>query len=95
MNPVYAQSKDVVYRTIAGEHVLVPIRHKAVDLKSIYTLNEVGAFVWTLIDGKRTLCDIRDRVLDAFDAEPDQASRDVGELLSSFEALSLTEKILQ
>jgi len=94
MNPVYAQSKDVVYRKIADEYVLVPIRHKAVDLKSIYTLDEVGAFIWNQIDGKRTLRDIRDRVLDEFDAAPDEALRDVAEMCSSFESLRLTEKLL-
>ncbi|MFZ6016559.1 MAG: PqqD family protein [Nitrospirota bacterium] len=54
LEKVYKKSDSIVFRKIADEFILVPIRQKVVDLKSIYTLNEVSAFIWELIDGKKT-----------------------------------------
>jgi len=45
MDTVYSKNPEIVFRRIADEFILVPIRQKAVDLKSIYTLNETAAFI--------------------------------------------------
>ena len=92
MDPIYAKSEDVVFRKIADEFVLVPIRQKAVDLKSVYTLNDTGAFVWEQIDGKRTVGEIQGRLLEEFDAEPAGTRADITALLSTFENLQLIKK---
>ena len=89
MDKVYSKNPDVVFRKIADEFVLVPIRQKAVDLKSIYTLNEVGAFIWELIDGVKTTAQIRDRVVEDFEVDPFGAEADITEILSQLESLSL------
>ena len=88
----YAKNPDVVYRAIAGEHVLVPIRQKAVDLKSIFTLNDAAAFIWESVDGGRTVREIRDRVAEMFDVDADQAQADTAAILEQFAALGLVTK---
>jgi len=92
MNPVYARSEDVVFRKIADEFVLVPIRQKAVDLKSVYTLNDTGAFVWELIDGKKTAGEIEKLVLAEFDADPAAVAADTAEIISQWESLRLISR---
>lgn len=57
VNELYQKSPDVIFRRVADEYILVPIRQKVVDLRSIYTLNEVSAFIWELIDGKKSISD--------------------------------------
>jgi hypothetical protein len=91
-DPVYIKNPDVVFRKIADEFVLVPIRQKAVDLKSIYTLNEAAALIWGLIDGSRAAFDIRGKLMEEFDVEASQAGSDVAEILSQFEALSFIKR---
>ena len=49
----YKKNPNIVSRMIADECILVPIRHDVENLGSIYTLNEVGAFIWNSIDGKK------------------------------------------
>ena len=55
----YRKDESVVSRKIADEVILVPIRKNVGDLESIYTLDEVGARIWELIDGIRSLADIK------------------------------------
>lgn len=88
----YQKNADVVFRTIADEFILVPIRQKAVDLKSVFTLNETGAFVWGLIDGTMTDRGIEEALVRDFSVEPVQARRDVSELLGQLEAAGLISR---
>ena len=92
MNDIYSRNPDIIFRKIADEFILVPIRQKAVDLKSIYTLNETGAFLWELIDGKRTVLEIKDKLACEFDVDAGQAQADISEIVSQWEALSLIQK---
>jgi hypothetical protein len=78
-----------VTRRIATETVIVPVSGKVGNLESVYTLNEVGSFVWELIDGRRTAQAIVEEVCARYEVLPGQAARDVDELLESLEARGL------
>ena len=77
----YEKDPSVVYREIAGEAILVPIRQDIADMQSIYTLDSVGADIWKLIDGKRTLTDIRDALLGEYEVEASVLSKDLDEFI--------------
>ena len=55
----YQKDQAVVSRKIADEVILVPIRKNVGDLESIYNLDEVGARIWELIDGKKKIKEIK------------------------------------
>ena len=55
LDAIFARNEEVVSRTIVDELILVPIRKDVADMETLYTLNEVGARVFELIDGKRAL----------------------------------------
>ena len=78
-----------VTRRIAGETVIVPVSGNVAGLESVYTLNEVGSFVWQLIDGRSTAQAIAEAVGAEYDVTLDQAARDVDELLSTLEGKGL------
>jgi len=44
------RSANVVSRVVADEAIVVPIRRGAADLDSIYTFNEAGTQLWSLIE---------------------------------------------
>lgn len=77
--------RTFVTRHIAGETIIVPVSGDVANLEAVYTLNEVGSFVWQLIDGRRTAADIARAVSAAYDVSIQQASQDVDELLTSLE----------
>jgi hypothetical protein len=76
---------DIVARRVADECILVPIRRRSEDVESIYTLNEVAAFVWELLDGQRRFDDLRDAVVAEFEVERDQAESDLAAFLEQLQ----------
>jgi hypothetical protein len=81
----YQKNPNIVFRKIANEVILVPIRHNVGDLESIYTLNEVAARIWELIDGKRNMGQIRDRILQEFEATSQRIERDLSKYIGELE----------
>lgn len=84
---VYQKSPYIVYRKIAGEFVLVPIRRNVGDLESIYTLNEVGARIWELINGKRKIGKIKQKIIAEFEVSPQKAEKDLLNLIKQLESI--------
>jgi hypothetical protein len=78
----YARNPDFVFRRIAGELILVPVRSTGNPMGSVYTLNEVGAAIWDLLDGKNGVEEVRDRLVEQFEVTPDVAEADVREFLA-------------
>ena len=69
------QHPDIASRTIDGQEVVVvPATRK------LQILNEVATRIWELCDG-RTVGEIADTIVQEFDVEPSEASRDALELV--------------
>jgi hypothetical protein len=78
---VYIRSIDVVSRKIAGELFLVPIKGKMADMDNIFTLTAVAEYIWDSLDGRKSLSEILNNVLDRFDIEREQAESDIREFI--------------
>ncbi|MDV2503909.1 MAG: PqqD family protein [bacterium] len=63
----YRRNPDFVFRQIADEMILVPIRQKVGDLESLYSLNATASRIWDLLDGTEDLAAIRDALGGEFD----------------------------
>jgi hypothetical protein len=90
---VYRRNPSIVARNVEDEVVLVPIKSDVGDLDSIYTLNDVGAFIWELIDGKQTVGSILTKILDEFDVSEEQARADIEEFLANLEGIQAIERV--
>ena len=80
----FVRDPSMVFRRIADETILVPIRRKVGDVESLYTLNEVGARIWELIDGVRPVEQIRDLIVSEFEVSQGEAERDLLTLFRQF-----------
>jgi hypothetical protein len=89
----YVKRGEFAFRVIAGEGVLVPIRSGVGDLHSIFTVNEVWAAIWGLIDPKRTTVEIARLVCDEFEVTPEQAARDVATFVTTLKDKGLIEPV--
>jgi hypothetical protein len=87
LEKVYKKSTSIVSRRIGDEYILVPIRQDVGDLESIYTLNETGALIWELIDGKLKVGEIKESLLEAFEVKPEEAEKDLIEHLQQLEGI--------
>lgn len=78
---VFKKNPDIVTRKIDKETILVPIFKTSKEMNCIYTLNSAASKVWELIDGKKSMGDIRKIVLDKFDATDNEVDKEIGKLL--------------
>jgi hypothetical protein len=83
----FNKEPNIVSRKIADDVILVPIRQNVGDLESIYTLNEVGAFIWELINGKRQVKEIKEIIVDEFEVSEEEAEKDLIEFLLKLEKM--------
>ena len=81
----FNKDPNMVSRKIADEVILVPIRQNVGDLESIYTLNEVAARIWELMDGEMKVREIKDKIVEEFKVTPEEAEADILELLKQLE----------
>ena len=93
LDKCYQKSPEIVSRRISDEYILVPIRHNVGDLESIYTLNEVAARTWELIDGKKKLSRIRDSIVEEFDISSQEAEEDLNEFLHKLEKNGIIKEV--
>ncbi|RKY41654.1 MAG: hypothetical protein DRP81_08250 [Candidatus Omnitrophota bacterium] len=89
----YKKNPNMVFRKIADEVILVPIRNKVGDLQSIYTLNEVGARIWELIDGKRELAKIKEILLEEFSVDVPRVEEDLKAFVQKLERIGAVEEV--
>ncbi len=84
------RSDNFIFRKVVNEMVLVPIKQDIVDMEYIFTLNEVGAFLWERLSTSSTIEELQQAVLEEFEVEPAVAQQDLQvflEALDSFKAL--------
>ena len=92
LNKVYKKNNSIVFRKIADEFILVPIRQNVGDLESIYTLNETAARIWELIDGKMKVGGIKEKLIEEFEVSPEEAEKDIMEHIMQLEEIkAITE----
>ncbi len=77
LKSVLSHSQSIVTRKTGNEYVLVPVTNNIADMNSVYTLNESGAFIWELIDGKRTVEEIIMAVTEEYEIDYQNAEQDV------------------
>ena len=81
LEDVYTRNEDVISRRIVDELILVSLRKSVADMETLYTLNDVGARVYELIDGTRSIGAIVNDIVSEFEVTEDVAKSDVFEFI--------------
>jgi methyltransferase-like protein len=77
LKSIPSHSPSIVTRKTGDEYVLVPVANNIADMDSVYTLNETGAFIWELIDGKKSVEDLIEAVIKEYNVDSITATTDV------------------
>lgn len=77
----FCKNPNVVSRTILDETILVPICGRLADMQNIFSLDTVSAFIWKHLDGRSSLGEIHQRILEEFIVDPIQAENDLAEFI--------------
>ena len=82
-------SKEVSYRCVAGEHMLIPVGTAAQENNGLIVLNEVGAKVWELLLQEKNPDEMADAIAAEYDADVHTIREDVQEMLEHLKSLGL------
>lgn len=81
---VIRSSPNFVYRTIAGQHVLVSIGEGLADFRGYIQLNDTAAFLWEELKTGRTREELLRAMMDKYDVDEAAARRDLDDLIDLF-----------
>lgn len=83
----FNKSDDVVTREIEGQVILMPLHSSSRDLNCIYTLNETASNVWSLIDGKTNLSEIKSQLLNKYDVNESKLDKELNEFVKDMRSI--------
>ncbi len=91
---IWRPSENVVTRKIVDETILVPISGNLANMQRIFSVNEVGAAIWALMDGKKNIHLIKQALLNEFDVKEDQLDADISEFIGFLRQSDLVVEVL-
>ena len=89
----FSRNPDFIFRKIVDEYILVPIHRDVADMDCIYTLNPVGAFIWQELEKSSTMEDLKNALLDEYDAEQETIVADLMDFLVEMKSIGAIEKV--
>jgi Coenzyme PQQ synthesis protein D (PqqD) len=84
-------SRNVVSRVVAEEAIVVPIRRGAADMDSIYTFNETGTALWTMIEANRSTAELAAHLQSEYGITEEKAAADTERFLADLTEAGLIE----
>jgi hypothetical protein len=66
---------------VAGEAVLIPLLKNVADLEAIYTLNEVGVFIWERLENPVTIDELTHEIMMEFEVDQDVLEADMKQFI--------------
>lgn len=85
--------KEFVLREIAGDYVIIPTGKTVLEFNGLATINEVGAFLWDLLQEETTEEKLVERILEEYDVDEPTAKADIREFLEMLLKHKVIEKI--
>lgn len=84
-------NKGFVLRQIAGEYVIIPTGNTVLTFNGLISVNEVGAFLWKLLQEDATFDELAKRVLEEYDVDDDTAREDIQDFIDRLAEAKILE----
>lgn len=92
MEKKYIRNPNFIFRKIVDETILVPIRQNVAELNCIYSLNEVGSFLWHKLAEPQDLSALQSAVITEFEANPEKVAEDISLFLTELSSFGAVEE---
>ncbi len=76
-------------RQVAGSNIVVPVGEGSIDFSGVITLNEVGAFIWQILEKGADKQEILDKMLAEYDVPKETAEKDIDEYIEKLRGAEL------
>ena len=90
---IYKKNEDVVTRDIDGELFLLPLIRTRDEINALFTLGEVASRIWDLIDGKKTLENVKEKLLKEYEVGDDVLEKDLESFVKDAKEINIIKKI--
>lgn len=80
---------ELVKREIAGETFLVPVGEAAKKYCGMFALNELGGFIWNLLEDVDSEEEIVRKILEEYEVSEEEAARDVAEFTAKLREMEI------
>ena len=74
--------------------MLIPVHKDIADMDSIYTLNEVGAFIWEQLETPCTKTELEKTIMDEFDANRGVIAADLDRFLDEMVEINAIQEVV-
>ena len=74
-------NKEYVLREIAGDYIIIPVGKTVLEFNGLITVNEVGVFLWKMLQEEVTMDDLVKAVLSEYEVDEAVARADIQEFL--------------
>ena len=80
---MFKKTERYIYRNVAGEGILVPVKDGICNMESLLILNETSTAVWEWMQNKEKISrsEVVEWMLDEYDAERSQVESDIDKFL--------------
>ena len=78
-------------RTVAGSNIVVPIGERNIDFSGVITLNEVGAFLWKILEQPADKAALLEKLTAEYDVDSETASKDIDAFLTKLREADLLD----
>ena len=85
--------EDLMLRNICDEWVVVPMGARLQEFNGIMKLNESGAFIWKLLQQENKKEDIIRELLNEYDIDEKEATREVDDFIDMLSKKNVLEGI--
>jgi hypothetical protein len=75
--------KEFMLREIAGDYIIIPTGETSLEFHGLITVNEVGVFLWNMLQNDVTIEEMVAGVLEEYDVEEEVAKEDIQEFLNA------------
>lgn len=84
--------ENVIHRSIAGEHILIPTGETAIKYNGIFAMTEIGAEIWERLAQGMEEDAIVAAILDEYDVDEPTLRQDYAEFVAKLTELGLVEE---
>lgn len=88
----FERNPNFIFRKIVDEGVLVPIHNDLADMNCIYTLNDVGTFIWNQLEQAKTLLALETALQNEYEGKPEEIRADLDQFLDELISVGAVRK---
>lgn len=81
--------KQVILRSVAGEHMLIPVGETVFEYNGIFMMTESGKLLWENIEKGADEEALKEALMQEYEIDSDTASSDVNEFLEMLKTFGI------